>query len=295
MLPDNEGYFRTAENVACRSWSKRKRMKTDPDFVTALGRGLSILTCFHANEVELGNGEIAHRVGLPPATVARLTHTLTQLGYLRSISHRRKYALSAHVLSIGYPVLASLPERELARIHLKNLAVETGGSVCLAVAEGLQAVYIEVSRGVQAGQYPDIGQHRPLLGSSVGRALFAAMDPDQQLSVLNQLCVISPLRIQEWRESAQDATGQLRRFGMCHSEGLSIPGWSGIAMPIKGLEGRTFAISLGLRTESLDSDVKMRDARLSLAATASRVASAFQSAPKTTSARRPINQGSRPS
>lgn len=258
-------------------------MKQDPDFVTALARGLRVLTCFHANDIELGNGEISQRAGLPPATVARLTYTLTQLGYLRSIPRRHKYALSAHVLSIGYPVLASLPERELARIHLKNLAVETGGSVCLAVAEGLQAVYIEVARGADASQHPDIGQHRPLLQSSVGRALFAAMDAEQQSSVLNQLCVISPSRTQELRKAAQDAIDDFRRFGMCHTESLAIAGWSGIAIPIQGLESRTVAISLGVHTESLDTEAKVQQARMSLATVASRVASAFQAVRKTTS------------
>lgn len=255
-------------------------MKQDRDFVTALARGLRILTCFHANDIELGNVDISQRAGLAPATVARLTYTLTQLGYLRSIPHRHKYALSARVLSIGYPVLASLPERELARMHLKDLAVATAGSVCLAVAEGLQAVYIEVSRGVDGGQYPDIGQHRPLLHCSVGRALFAAMNPDQQSTTLNQLCVISPSRAEELRGAAQEATEDFRRFGMCHTNNTAIVGWSGIAIPIKGLKGRTVAVSLGLPTQSLDTAAKTQQARLSLAATASRVSAAFQAARK---------------
>jgi len=255
-------------------------MKQDPDFVTALARGLRVLTCFHANDIELGNGEISQRVGLPPATVARLTYSLTQLGYLRSIPRRHKYALSAQVLSIGYPVLASLPERELARAHLKDLAVASHGSVCLAVAEGLQAVYIEVSRGLDAGQYPDIGQHRPLLHSSVGRALFAAMDAEQQASALNHLCVITPSRAQELRDAAHQAHQDFRRFGMCHTESMAIPGWSGIAIPIKGLNDRTLAITLGVPTSALDTRTKVQQARLALAATASRVSAAFQAARK---------------
>ena len=183
--------------------SETNKMDKDPDFVTSLARGFSILTCFQATDAELGNGEIAERAGLPPATVARLTYTLTQLGYLRSIPLRRKYALSANVLSIGYPVLAALPERELARIHVKRLADETGGSVCLAICEGLQAVYVEASRGADAGQFPDIGTHRHVLDSSVGRALFVSMGAAQQLSTLTQLCLISPQRAEELRAAAQ--------------------------------------------------------------------------------------------
>ena len=65
----------------------------DRQFVTALARGLDILRAFHAGEGMLGNQEIAHRTGLPKPTVARLTHTLTELGYLNYIRRFRKYEL----------------------------------------------------------------------------------------------------------------------------------------------------------------------------------------------------------
>lgn len=254
-------------------------MQENPDFVTALARGLSILSCFQASDAELGNGDIAHRTGLAPATVARLTYTLTRLGYLHAIPRRRKYALSAHVLSMAYPVLAALPERELARTHVKRLADETGGSVCLAIADGLRAVYVEVSRGSDAGQYPDIGMHRPLLDSSVGRALYVAMDPAQRQSVLNRLCVMDPARADALREAAREAMDDFRQFGVCLSEGLVIPGWSAIAIPVSGLQGRTFAMSLGLPSAALPQGQLLRVAGTALTAAAARVAQAFRAGP----------------
>src|ERR1051326_5132964 len=75
----------------------------DRQFVTALARGLDILRAFHAGEGMLGNQEIAHRTGLPKPTVARLTHTLTELGYLNYIRRFRKYELGASVLALGLP------------------------------------------------------------------------------------------------------------------------------------------------------------------------------------------------
>ena len=50
--------------------------------VTALARGLSVLRSFRQGDRFLGNQEIAERTGLAKATVSRLTHTLTVLGYL---------------------------------------------------------------------------------------------------------------------------------------------------------------------------------------------------------------------
>lgn len=251
-------------------------MQDDPDFVTALARGLSILSCFQLHDTELGNGEIARRTGLAPATVARLTYTLTQLGYLRSLPQRHKYALSARVLAIGYPVLAALPERELARSHVKRLAEQTGGSVCLAIAEGLRAVYVEASRGAEAGQFPDIGTHRPLLDSSVGRALFVGMPAPERDSTLNQLCIAEPERAPELRVAARQALADFAKHGVCITDGLVIPGWSAVAIPLEGLQGRKLALSLGVPSASVPPQRLLQTVGAALTATAARIALAMR-------------------
>ena len=53
-------------------------------FVTALARGLEVLSAFRAGDGTLGNLELAKRTELPKTTISRITHTLTQLGYLSS-------------------------------------------------------------------------------------------------------------------------------------------------------------------------------------------------------------------
>ena len=63
----------------------------DRNFVTALARGLEILECFKFEDRYLGNREIVEKTGLPKATVSRLTHTLTELGYLRYSERLGKY------------------------------------------------------------------------------------------------------------------------------------------------------------------------------------------------------------
>src|SRR5262249_56260790 len=87
----------------------------DRQFVTALARGLDILRAFHAGEGMLGNQEIAHRTGLPKPTVARLTHTLTELGYLNYIRRFRKYELGASLLPLPYPPISSIDLRRPSR------------------------------------------------------------------------------------------------------------------------------------------------------------------------------------
>lgn len=80
----------------------------DRSVVTAVSRGLSILSAFSPRDVWLGNSEIAARTRLPKATVSRLTQTLSMLGYLHHSRRRKQYRLGVAVLTLGYAVLETL-------------------------------------------------------------------------------------------------------------------------------------------------------------------------------------------
>ena len=67
------------------------KTKEDRHFVTALARGLEVLSCFRSGDKALGNQEIAQRCKLPKSTVSRLTSTLTKLGYLIQVEDSGKY------------------------------------------------------------------------------------------------------------------------------------------------------------------------------------------------------------
>src|SRR5687768_18493710 len=67
--------------------------KQDRHFVTALSRGLDVLSCFRSGSRMLGNQEISERCKLPKSTVSRLTYTLTKLGYLHYVKESGKYRL----------------------------------------------------------------------------------------------------------------------------------------------------------------------------------------------------------
>ena len=80
----------------------------DRRFVTALARGLDVLRAFRPGDAQLANREIAARTNLPRPTVSRLTHTLTQLGYLVHESETERYRLGSAVLSLGIAVHTTL-------------------------------------------------------------------------------------------------------------------------------------------------------------------------------------------
>jgi DNA-binding IclR family transcriptional regulator len=85
--------------------------KPDRHFVTALARGLEVLACFRHGDRMLGNQELSKRCGLAKSTVSRLTHTLTELGYLIYVEESAKYSLGTATLSLGSAMLSRLDIR----------------------------------------------------------------------------------------------------------------------------------------------------------------------------------------
>lgn len=89
---------------AAKAADRPPRAKEDRHFVTALARGLEVLSAFRSRDRMLGNQELASRSGLPKSTISRLTHTLTREGYLEPASDGKGasgYRLGSAVLALG--------------------------------------------------------------------------------------------------------------------------------------------------------------------------------------------------
>ncbi len=98
---------------------------SDRNYVTALARGLDVLSCFRSGEKLLGNQDIAKRCGLPKSTVSRLTYTLTTLGYLIHVPSEGKYppghghagAGQRHVVGAGCAQAGAALDAQAQRHH----------------------------------------------------------------------------------------------------------------------------------------------------------------------------------
>ncbi|HWA38907.1 MAG TPA: IclR family transcriptional regulator, partial [Burkholderiales bacterium] len=192
----------------------------DRQFATTLARGLEVLRCFTPLEPLLGNKEISVRTGLPKPTVSRLTYTLTKLGYLRHNMRLGKYQLGSAVLSIGYPLLASMNVRQAARPLMKELADYSSGSVSMGVRDRLNMVYVESCRsGNGIVTLPDIGTAVPISQSVIGRAFLAACTPPEREAVLNQMKVKDPEAHRKYRPSIDKSLDDIRARGFCTSMG----------------------------------------------------------------------------
>ena len=192
----------------------------DRQFATTLARGLEVLRCFTPLEPMLGNKEISVRTGLPKPTVSRLTYTLTKLGYLRHNMRLGKYQLGSAVLSIGYPLLASMSVRQIARPVMKELADYCSGSVSMGMRDRLSMVYVESCRsGNGIATLPDIGTAVPIAQSVIGRAFIASCTPPEREALLNQMKVKEPEMHRKNRPQIDKAMEEIRSRGFCVSLG----------------------------------------------------------------------------
>lgn len=185
------------------------RQAKDHRFMNALERGLSVLTIFPSDNRPLGNAEISERVGLPKATVSRITHTLTALGYLRHDPATRKYCLGPGVLSLGYNVLAQMEIRDIARPYMQELADYADASVYLAVRDGNDMVYVEACRApasmvIRLG----VGSRVPLAVTGIGRAYLAALP---QAEVDKIMAEIAPDYGDDWPRVKAEAQKEITR------------------------------------------------------------------------------------
>lgn len=203
------------------------------NFVTALARGLEVLSCFRASDTFLGNNQIAERAGLPKSTVSRLTFTLTEMGYLRFSPTLNKYRLGTAVLRLSYALLAQMDVRRIARPLMQALAEHTQASVNFGVRDRLHMVYIDTYRNASTYAVQlDVGSQISIATTSMGRAYLAAL-PDAEREAL--LAEIRSGDKENWpsvREGIERAVQEYREMGYCLSLGDWRPEVHAIAVPL---------------------------------------------------------------
>ena len=214
-------------------------LSADRQFSMNLARGMEVLRAFTLAEPLLGNREISDRTGLPKPTVSRLTYTLTLLGYLSRVDGLQKYRLGSGVLSLGYPLLANTRVRQIARPIMEKLAQETDCTVNLGMRDRTSVVYIATCR-VDAGNVyqPDIGSTRPLLSSSIGRALILAGTPAERSAILNRLKVEDPARFALDKPLWEADLKAFAQRGYCYSRGDWRKEVHAVAVPVRQAQRR---------------------------------------------------------
>ncbi|WP_232239883.1 IclR family transcriptional regulator [Pseudomonas alkylphenolica] len=220
----------------------------DRQFAMTLARGLEILHCFTARDTQLGNAELSVRTGMPKATISRFTYTLVRMGYLRINRLNNKYQLGAAVLSLGYPLLASLNIRQIARPFMKELADHIRGSVSLGMRDRLNVVYLESSRSSAPMSHPpDVGLSYPVARTAMGRAFLAAASREERTALLNQIKVRTPEDWTAFQGRIEESIQDVHARGFCLSYGDLRREIHAVAVPMRPMaDGEILVFNCGV-------------------------------------------------
>jgi DNA-binding IclR family transcriptional regulator len=235
-----------ADARSCRDDSDA--LKKDRQFATTLARGIDLLLCYRVGESVLGNKDFVQRTGLSKTTVARLTHTLTVLGYLRHDPALGKYRLGAPVLSMGYPLLASMHIRQIARPLMRELSDFTRGAVSLGIRDRTHMVYVETSRSTNSlVMTPDIGAPLPMLSTAIGKAWLCKAPAAERESVLNQIRVKDPEQFQRFHRDFVQARKAFEHNHYCGNRGEWRSDVYGFAVPLsRPVDSNLFVFNCGI-------------------------------------------------
>ena len=199
--------------------------KEDRHFVTALARGLDVLSAFRSRDRMLGNQELARRCGLPKSTISRLTYTLTRQGYLVPATDGKGaagYRLGSAVLALGGAMLARMDMRQIARPLMQDLAGSSQAMVSLGIRDRLSMIYVENCRSESALTLSlDVGSRIPVAQTAMGRAYLAGCSDSERSDLMERIRTHDEAAWPVTRAGIELALAHYREHGCCASFG----GW----------------------------------------------------------------------
>lgn len=207
----------------------------DRYFITALARGLDVLSCFRTSDKSLSNQQIVERCKLPKSTVTRITATLVQLGYLRASDEVvGRFTLGMRTLALGSAALAATGIRRVARPVLQELADQTRSGVSIAVRNNLSMVYVEVCNGSGAlGLTISVGSRVRLARSAIARAYLAGADAAERDDILRLARATDQETYRGVLDDIKRGEKDLARYGCATSMGEWQEQINGIALAFR--------------------------------------------------------------
>lgn len=161
-------------------------VQSDRRFATTLARGLSVLRAFRASDDGLGNSDISERTGIPKSTVSRLTFTLQTLGYLTHARRHDRYRPGPALLALGNVAQASISFVDVSGPIMQRLADDTGTLSLFSVRDNAKLLIVKTWRPRSVSSiWLEVGHRLPIVGSSSGQALLAALSEELFESTLD--------------------------------------------------------------------------------------------------------------
>ncbi len=240
----------------------RTKAKSAGSGSATLAKGLEVLAAFARSNEARTSAEIAETIGHPRPTVARLTTTLVDLGYLTRVT-RGKFEVAPRMLTLGYPVLSRLSARQHVRPLMREFSERVGGSVSMAVPSDLDYVLVETIDITNAMPHiPDIGYSSSLALAATGRALLAAMTQQQRDNYLERAKRLRPDEWSKYGKAALAAVDHCHEHGYCTVRDAWRPRFFGVASPLgQTSRGEALAINCAMPSWKL-SDEQFKEVQL---------------------------------
>ncbi|WP_051939766.1 IclR family transcriptional regulator [Phaeacidiphilus oryzae] len=212
---------------------------------TVADRLLGVLDAFDQTHRRLTLSELARRTGLPLATTHRMVARLTCWGALER-AEDGSYTIGLRLWEVAALAPRGLGLREAALPYLEDLYEATHENVHLAVADGVETVYIERLSGREAvGVLSRVGARWPLSVTGVGLVLAAHAAPAVQSAVcahppraFTPYTITDPARIRAM-------LAEVRRTGLAVSDRQITDDALSAAAPIRSADG-TVVAAVGL-------------------------------------------------
>lgn len=212
----------------------------DRKFINSLSRGFDILRAFRPGAGPMGNQELSQATGIPKATVTRLTHTLSELGYLRYARGEAKYELTESILALGYAVLSNMTVRQIARDPMQQMAISQNVTVALAARDRSSMIIVDVFNSSSLSSlHFEAGSRVPIATTAVGRAFLAGLSLEERDFFFELLG--KKYGDEAWgpmRERIEDAVEQVERRGFCYVEDDWHHGMRAVGAPLKSAIGQ---------------------------------------------------------
>jgi IclR family pca regulon transcriptional regulator len=216
------------------------RLGDDPDFVTALARGLAVL--------------------LSLSDTRRSLHTLAKLGFV-AVDDARRFYLRPRVLSFSHAYLSSSPVAVLAQPILDRLGESLHEASSLAMLDGDEIVYLARSTTSRImSPSLNVGRRLPAYCTSVGLVLLAHL-PDEEFDAY-----LSRARFHPYTEHTPTTVERVRALvngvhekGYAYANQLMEPRICTMAVPVRDAGGHYVAGINVIVQGRLMSDAEMAD------------------------------------
>jgi len=139
---------------------------------------LQIIETMAQNKEPMRLQDIALNATMPASTTLRFLNTLMKRGYVYQDSITLRYSLTLKFMHIGSLINSQISIRDIAHPYLAELSRKCNESVCLAIEQDMEIVYIDVIDG------PDgmlkitqrIGKIAPIHSTGIGKLILLNYD-----------------------------------------------------------------------------------------------------------------------